>query len=474
MDRVGAWRRIPAGDAVGMRLRITAVLVGIVLLVLLVQDVPLVNHLQTVERDRLVTKLERDAFIIAGRVEEVLQAGGEAPDPAIVGIIERYEDSENVSVVVTDSSGAAVFGPDFELGEDFMNRPEVVTALEGRPSTGERNSVTLGTDLFFVAVPVLSGDDVVGSVRITTVAAAIDDEVRNRIIGLGAVVLISVAIAAAAAAVLAWTVTRPLKRLDEGTQRLAAGDLGERADEAEGPPEVRSLSKSFNDMSSRLEQLVARQRAFAGTASHQLRTPLTALRLRLESLASSVEGTPQERDVLAAVAETDRLRRMIEGLLLLSRAEDAAVAPEAVVLSTIVEDRAAYWEPLAAERSVVISWDAPPAVDVRAVPGGLEQIIDNLVDNALDVAPAESTIRISALLVGANVEVHVIDEGPGLSEDDRDRAFDRFWRGEHAAPGGSGLGLSIVRQLAEAAGGWAELRAAPQGGIDAVVGFRRP
>ncbi len=178
--------------------------------------------------------------------------------------------------------------------------------------------------------------------------------------------------------------------------------------------------------------------------------------------------------MLAAVAETDRLRRMIEGLLLLSRAEDAAVAPEAVVLSTIVEDRAAYWEPLAAERSVVISWDAPPAVDVRAVPGGLEQIIDNLVDNALDVAPAESTIRISALLVGANVEVHVIDEGPGLSEDDRDRAFDRFWRGEHAAPGGSGLGLSIVRQLAEAAGGWAELRAAPQGGIDAVVGFRRP
>jgi len=360
------------------------------------------------------------------------------------------------------------------LGEGFMNRPEVVTALQGRPSTGERNSVTLGTDLFFVAVPVLSGDDVVGSVRITTVAAAIDDEVRNRIIGLGAVVLISVAIAAAAAAVLAWTVTRPLKRLDEVTQRLAAGDLGERADEAEGPPEVRSLSKSFNDMSSRLEQLVARQRAFAGTASHQLRTPLTALRLRLESLASSVEGTPQERDVLAAVAETDRLRRMIEGLLLLSRAEDAAVAPEAVVLSTIVEDRAAYWEPLAAERSVVISWDAPPAVDVRAVPGGLEQIIDNLVDNALDVAPAESTIRISALLVGANVEVHVIDEGPGLSEDDRDCAFDRFWRGEHAAPGGSGLGLSIVRQLAEAAGGWAELRAAPQGGIDAVVGFRRP
>jgi signal transduction histidine kinase len=457
-----------------MRLRITAVLVGIVLLVLLVQDVPLVNHLQTVERDRLVTKLERDAFILAGRVEEVLQAGGEAPDPAIVGIIERYEDSENVSVVVTDSSGAAVFGPDFELGEDFTNRPEVVSALEGRLSTGERDSVTLGTDLFFVAVPVLSGDDVVGSVRITTVAAAIDDEVRNRIIGLGAVVLISVAIAAAAAAVLAWTVTRPLKRLDEVTQRLAAGDLAERADEAEGPPEVRSLSRSFNDMSSRLEQLVARQRAFAGTASHQLRTPLTALRLRLESLASSVEGTPQESDALAAVAETDRLRRMIEGLLLLSRAEDAAVAPEAVALSTMVEDRAAYWEPLAAERSVVISWDAPPAVDVRAVPGGVEQIIDNLVDNALDVAPAGSTIRISALLVGATAELHVTDEGPGLSEDDRERAFDRFWRGEQAAPGGSGLGLAIVRQLAEAAGGWAELRAAPEGGIDAVVGFRRP
>ncbi len=457
-----------------MRFRLTAVLVGVVLLVLLVQDLPLVAHLQTVERDRLVTKLERDAFILAGRVEEALQASDAVSDPGLLGVIERYQSSEQVSVVITDSDGIAAFGPDFDTDEDFTNRPEIVTALSGRPSTGERDSVTLGAELFFVAVPVLSGDEVVGSVRITTSASAIDDEVRNRILGLGVVILISVGIAAVAAAVLAWSVARPLKRLTTVTERLAAGDLSERAEEREGPPEVRSLSRSVNDMSQRLEQLVARQRAFAGTASHQLRTPLTALRLRLESLATALDGDHRVADVHAAVAETDRLRRMIEGLLLLSRAEDAAVAPDVVDLAEVAAERVSYWEPLAEERSVRMEWSGPASLPVRAVPGGAEQIVDNLVDNALDVAPAGSVITVSAMAADGSVDLHVVDSGPGLSPEHREQAFDRFWRGVDASPGGSGLGLAIVRQLVEAAGGSARLDEVASGGIDAVVTFRQP
>jgi signal transduction histidine kinase len=457
-----------------MRFRFTLVLVGVVFLVLLVQDVPLAAHLQSVERDRLVTKLERDAFILAGRVEEALEGTNGAPDPGLLGVIERYEDAEQVNVVVTDATGAAVFGPGFDIGEDFTNRPEIVEALAGRPNTGERDSSTLGTELFFVAVPVLSGDSIVGAVRITTVASSIDDQVRSRIIRLLIVLVIAIAIAAVSAAVLSWSVTRPLQRLTASTSALAGGDLSVRADERVGPPEVRSLSRSFNDMSSRLEQLVSRQRAFAGTASHQLRTPLTALRLRLESLATQIDGGPGEADVAAAIDETDRLGRMIEGLLLLSRVDDAAVAPVTVDLAAVVAERAEYWEPLASEREVRIAVEMPASLLVRAVPGGAEQIVDNLVDNALDVAPAGSVLTICLDLADDAVALHVIDQGPGLTPEECERAFERFWRGSTPSPGGSGLGLSIVRQLAEAAGGAAHLQLSDSGGVDAVVAFRQP
>ncbi len=465
-----------------MRLRLVAVLVGVVLLVLAVQDLPLVRHLRSVERDRLTTRLERDAFVLAGRVEEDLENDTVAENAVLGGLVERYQVEEGVSVVVVSQAGTAVLGPDFDPGEDFTNRPEILTALSGQPVTGERTSVTLGGELFFVAVPVLSGADTVGAVRITAPASFVDDEVSSRLWGLGLVAVISVGIAAFAAVLLSGTVTRPLARLDGVTRRLAGGDLTQRADEREGPAEIRSLSRSFNTMAAQLDQLVARQRSFAGVASHQLRTPLTALRLRLEHLLErSLASSPPDANTLddriddleAAVAETERLARMIEGLLMLSRAEDAAVAPVEVDLDAVVADRAAYWSDLATERSVTIDIRTGAVGLVLAVPGGLEQIIDNAVDNALEVAPVATSIRLATMVVGDHVELHVVDQGPGMTAEQRERAFDRFWRAPDAAPGGTGLGLAIVRQLVEAAGGSVALAPGPDGGLDVVVTLRR-
>ena len=111
---------------------------------------------------------------------------------------------------------------------------------------------------------------------------------------------------------------------------------------------------------------------------------------------------------------------------------------------------------------------------VATLDGALEQIIDNLIDNALDISPSGATLTLRACVNDEHIELHVIDAGPGLSAHDRERAFDRFWRGQGAAQGGSGLGLAIVRQLAVAAGGEAELRVSEGGGVDAVVRFRAP
>lgn len=479
MDRIGPRCRLPTrATRSPVKRRLIVVLVGVVLLVLAVQDLPLVDHLRAVERDRLVTRLERDAFILAGRVAVDLEAGTADENVFLLGLIERFESEQDVSVVVTDIDARAVLGPDFDVGEDFSNRPEVLTALAGRPETGERESATLGGRLFYVAVPVLRGDWVVGSVRITAPDDRVDDEVRGRLWGLGLVVMISVAIAALAALVMAWTVTRPLSRLSESAARLADGSLAERAPEGEGPSEVRSLARRFNLMAEQIELLVARQRAFAGTASHQLRTPLTALRIRLESLAAVSEGGTEASEyaehIHEAIAETDRLHRMIEGLLALTRAEELGLAPVEVDLAAIAAERVNSWAPLAEERGVGLRITDPGPVVVLAVAGSIEQIVDNLIDNALDVAPTGSEILTTIVNAGEMSELHIIDAGPGLSEMERERAFDRFWRAPSAVPGGSGLGLAIVRQLAESAGGTARLDAAASGGVAAVVSFRRP
>ena len=447
-------------------------MVGVVALVLAVHDIPLANHLESVERDRLATKYERDAFILGGRSEEALEEGVAATDTGLNAMVLRYASEEEVDVVVTDSDGVGVVASDAsKIGQDLTNRVEISSALaDGEPQTGERYSGTLRGDLFFVAVPVLSGDRRVGAVRISAPESIVDDRVNAQVRGLLFVALLSLAIASVVAWLFAASVVRPLRRLHSATDRLAAGDLSTRAPTDAGPPEIRDVAESFNSMADRTEQLVERQRAFAGTASHQLRTPLTALRLRLEQLAIEVDGdTEMEDTVESALAETDRLRRMIEGLLALTRAEDAAVGPVVVDLSAIVHERAEHWRPLADESDVRLDVAAPTGVFVSVLPGAAEQMIDNLVDNALDVSPTGSRLTLSVSAGTTTTELHVIDDGPGLSDADREAAFERFWRAEGATPGGSGLGLAIVRQLANASGGQAELRAAPGGGIDATI-----
>jgi signal transduction histidine kinase len=458
-----------------VRTRLLIVMVGLVALLLAVHDIPLANHLEQVERDRLTTKYERDAFILAGRVEEALEDGDAATQAELNALVVRYASEEGVEVVVADADGIGVISSDpGKRGEDLTNRAEIVGAIAtGDPTSGERFSQTLDADLFFVAVPVLSGNESVGAVRISAADAIVSDRVDSRIRGLLFVALLSLVIASAVAWVFARSVTGPLKRLHTATESLAAGDLTTRAEHDEGPGEVRDLAISFNAMADRLEQLIERQRAFAGTASHQLRTPLTALRLRLEQLAAELDDVPESHAAVeSALVETDRLHRMIEGLLALTRAEDAAATPESVDVVPIARHRAEYWSPLAEESEVRIDVVAPPTATVAAVPGAVEQIIDNLVDNALEVSPSGGVLKISVEPDHDGVALHVVDQGPGMSDTDREQAFERFWRGDSPAPGGSGLGLAIVQQLAHASGGTAELRTAPSGGVDAVVRLR--
>ena len=237
-------------------------------------------------------------------------------------------------------------------------------------------------------------------------------------------------------------------------------------------------------MAQRLEELVGAQESFVADASHQLRTPLTALRLRLENLEAQLDDPEAIDDLAAARAETSRLSRLVDGLLALARADRRRSGDERfpIRLDDFIAERLDAWQPVTEEYGVELV-GLGGGQRAMASPDRLAQVLDNLLANATDVSPGGSrlVIRANAATDGRHVEIHVVDQGPGLDPDQRRHAFDRFWRAEGGRAGsgrgelgGSGLGLAIVRQLVLADGGSVELAESPDGGVDAIVTLERP
>lgn len=457
-----------------MRIRLILSMVALVLAILLAHDIPLAQQLSKIESDRIVTSIERDAFTYGVRLSPILSANAEDMRTQIQILLNEYSETEKGIVVVIDAKGylLASNDPTTVIGSDYVSRPEIATALLGDATSGTRMSNTLGGNLAYVAVPVYSGVDVVGVLRITFAQSVLDAAVNSRLRGVLASGAISVFMAILVAFIFARWVARPLLKLREATDELAKGNLLSQAEE-EGPKETKQLARSFNAMALRLGGLIERQRAFSGDASHQLRTPLTSLRLRLEQASDQRVTSPEvaQEHIDAALAETERLGKLVEQLLHLARSEGAMLEKEQINISEVIETKANEWRYLADERSVAITIDAEPIVFAYCNSLALAEIIDNYMDNAIGVSPEGSTISIIANRVGEGIELIVRDEGRGLTEEHRLRAFDRFWRNsvDSNKRKGSGLGLAIVAQLAQAGGLAVELRESPVGGVDAVI-----
>jgi signal transduction histidine kinase len=439
-------------------------------LLLAVLEIPLGISYARNERQDLTLKVERDAVTLASIAEDALEPAGSGDTAPLRRIATAYAADTGGRVVVTGPAGRARVdtSPTFEEGRDFSTRPEFEQALTGDVATGVRHSDTLGTNLLYVAVPVASGGRIHGAVRVTYPTSAVDDRVRRYWLVLLAIAGVVIAAAAIVGLALARWITRPLRDVERVAAAVGSGDLDARAPEA-GPPEVRDLAIAFNETAAKLQQLLHQQEAFVADASHQLRTPLTALRLRLENLERDVNA--EGRDSLAGASEeVERLDRLVEGLLALARSDADEEPSEPVDLRALVGARAEAWSALMDERGVRLETAGDGPAIARAAPGRVEQVLDNLLSNALEVSPDGSTIRVTTGRTGDRVEVHVVDEGPGMPEADRARAFDRFWRSRQGE--GSGLGLAIVQRLVWADGGDVELRAAQPHGIDAVVRLR--
>ena len=444
-----------------MKWRLVAALLSLTIVVLAVQDIPLIQYLRTVETDRITTALERDSFVIAGRAEETLETPSPEGLEYIQEAITKYGAESGARVIVLDMSGVAIADSESQdaIGTSFISRPEVVEALAGTVSIGRRFSTTANQELLYVAVPIINGSQTLGAVRLTFPASVVDDAVNQRLRGISSVAGITLLVSTLVALLLALGITRRISNLKNVTEEFTKGNYKVRAEINGGAPEIRSLARSFNAMADQLDKLIAQQKAFAGDASHQLRTPLTALQLRLERATEMLATDPSgaaER-IEAAMVETDRLQRLVEGLLVLSRSENSdKIARDKCDASQIARERFENWEALANEQSVSLALEVPDSAEVYAIPGALEQVIDNYVDNALGIVPTNSKITIRISVDSEFTKISVIDEGPGIPETDIAKAFNRFWRARSDTHG-SGLGLAIVDRLATASGGRAEL-----------------
>lgn len=450
-----------------MARRLLATYLTITAFVLAAVVIPLGRTFAEREQDRLVFDIERDAQAVVSLTEDALESG---QPPAIDALLTRYAGTGG-RIVVVDTAGISIADSDRPGGEprDFSTRPEIAAALGGERTSGTRPSETLGEDLMFVALPVASAGVVHGAVRVSYPTSALDARVRAMWLRLGLLCVVVMVAVAAVGLVLARSVTRPVRRLRRAAVALAGGDLAVRVHLDGGPPELRDLADTFDRTADRLGHLVESQRRFVADASHQLRTPLTALRLRLEALVPAVEAGARPK-LEAALAETDRLARLVESLLVLARS-DTAPARVSVDPAAVVATRAESWSLTAHDRDVTIDIEVPESpLPIDAVAGALEQILDNLVSNALAAAPPGTAVTIRVVPGNHRVELHVVDEGPGMSREALEHAFERFWRAPGSTRPGFGLGLAIVHQLAVASGGTAHLEPGPSGrGLDASV-----
>ncbi len=337
-----------------MSRRLLASYLALTVAVLIALEVPLAIVNARNERQDLTAKVERDAFAVASLAEDTLQRGG-GPSPALQRVVVRYQAATGGRVVIVDRSGRRVADshPTSPNETEFATkaRPEILTALHGRVATGIRYSSTLHRRLLYVAVPVASGGALLGAVRITYPTSTLDARVTRYRLALLAVGLLVIAAAAATGLVLARSISRPLRRLEQVAGRVGAGDLTARAKEDDGPPEVRMLAAELNRSTAKLEALLTSQEQFVADASHELRTPLTALRLRLET-----------GDHDAAIAEVDRLARLVSELLALARADAGQEPASEVDLARLAAARVDVWEPLATERGVRLVGPEPADV----------------------------------------------------------------------------------------------------------------
>ena len=442
-----------------MHTRLLPLLIVLMAAVLLALGVPLAVSLAGAEQQRVVV----DRIDDTARFAALAQFVTEPTSPSGADINERREtlSSELRSYYTVYGIRAGVFyrndspmahaPDDWYLPRTGEVRDAFEEALLSRRSHDPEQVWPWQRRSLVVASPVIRDGDVVAVV----VTDSPTGQMRSRILrgwlviaaGEAAAMLLAVG---AALRLTGW-VLKPVRVLDATTHDIATGRLKSRVAAAGGPPELRRLARSFNEMADNVESVLEQQRAFVADASHQLRNPLSALLLRIELLALEL---PKGNEEIASVqAEGKRLAQVLDDLLDLALAEHSEASLQVTDIGALASERVAAWAPTADSKGVSLTGTCP-ATTAWADPVALSSALDAVIDNAVKFTPEGETVEVAVASNGGTSTVVVTDNGPGLTEEELARVGDRFWRsGRHQNIKGSGLGLSITRALLAAGGG---------------------
>jgi signal transduction histidine kinase len=423
--------------------------------------VPLALNVDKRATSELESDVVADTTVLSGRVADLVRLGATNQLADVIGAATVGGGARTVVVnetgrVLADTAGTAAAGEPFATPE----RPEFQAALGGRVDVRERHSDTLGEDLLLVTAPVTDRGDVIGALRVSAPLGEVDASVRSSWLALGLIGLAVVLAGLVLAWILAGSLSRPVEKLRAAAGRLGRGDLNARV-EPEGPQEIDELGRSFNRMAGELSANLAAQRDFVANASHQLRTPLTGIKLRLEAIRA--EGGPAAEQAAKAESELDRLSSLVDDLLGLARAASDRTPGESVQLGEAVRAAGRRWAEPAAEAGHELAIAAAPGGSIWAARADVAHILDNLLENAIRYSPRGSRIEVELDPDGDHPGFVVSDTGPGIPLGEREHVFERFYRGSggRSTGPGTGLGLAIVAELAERWNGTVELLDGP-------------
>ena len=424
--------------------------------------VPLALSVDRRATSELESDVVADATVLSARVANLVRLGtvnrlGAVAAEATVGDGARTVVVDRAGAVLADTEGTAQAGDPFATAE----RPEFQTALLGRSiDVRERHSDTLGEELLLVTVPVTDRGEVIGALRVSAPMGEIESSVRSSWLALALIGLAVVGAGLVLAWILAGSMARPVEKLRAAAGRLGRGDLDARV-EPEGPQEIDELGRSFNRMAGELSANLNAQRDFVANASHQLRTPLTGIKLRLEAIRA--EGGTVAEQAVKAEAELDRLSALVDDLLALARAAADRTPGETVDLGEAVRAAGRRWAEPAAQAGQELTVADLDGGTVWAATDDVAHMLDNLLENAIRYSPPGSRITVELEHDDGRPAFVVSDTGPGIPAPEREWIFERFYRGAEgrSAGPGTGLGLAIVAELAERWGGTVELLDGP-------------
>ncbi len=453
-----------------MGLRVRVVLVVLLLLAVAALAVPFA--LSLADRRTAAVAAERDRQLSS------LAEAAATEDVPLRRVVDRYYEVYGEGLLVIDSDGRTLAARGLDIAD-----PDVATAakhaLVDAPASTWGRILPWDHRRLLATEGVRRDGDLVGAVVVAVDTSTAAGDVAQGWLWLAVGCLGFLLRAAVVARGLTRWVLRPLNGLERAVAEMTEGIAGPLADVA-GPPELRHFTSAFNTMAQVVRASLERQRRLVADASHQLRNPLAAVRLRADTLESYV--AEEGRSTYGSMtSELDRFENLLQQLLRLARAEQlsgsrqvglSTAAKESTDLRDVIGERVTFWQPVADKRNQVLRHRTDrPGVSAQVARHEIEQLLDVAVDNALRYAGPDTTVTVSTAPSEEFVDLIISDNGSGLPDEDLSKAVGRFWRGGDDRTG-TGLGLAIAAEIIAGHGGTIGVERAPEGGL--LIRYRLP